>query len=177
MTAEERLAWLLESEWVPTNRQVLVADITAVIGLEATALVVGTMKAAAATNPLMDTIIIAMSTNGLSLSTPERQAIIDSLATAGQWPDAIRDAIKALGGVWRPRWQSAGYAAEPTLETVQAELDAEADQTARNAVSAMLYGSAWNQYVAPVLDGDRNTATRDNLVAGLRSLASSLEGE
>jgi hypothetical protein len=115
MNAQERLAYLLESVWVPTNKQVLFADITGAVGLEATALVVGTIKAAAASNPLMDTIIIAMSTNGLSLSTTERQGVIDSLAIAGEWPDAVRDAVKDLGGVWRTRWQSEGYENEPTL--------------------------------------------------------------
>jgi hypothetical protein len=144
MNAEERLAWLLETEWVPTNRQVLFADITAVVGLEATALVVGTMKAASATNPLMDTIIIAMSTNGLSLSTPERQDVIDQLAAAGDWPNEVRDAIKALGGVWRPRWQSAGYASEPTLEQVQSELateNAPSDETRHEVLLSVNRGT------------------------------------
>ena len=78
-----------------------------------------------------------MSTNGLSLSTPDRQAVIDALATAGSWPDAVRDAVKALGGVWRPRWQIEGYAIAPTLESVQAELDRDATAawySARDAV-------------------------------------------
>lgn len=123
MNAQERLDYLLATEFVPTNRQVLFADITAVVGLEATALVVGTMKAASASNPLMDTIIIAMSTNGLSLSSPERRAVIDQLAAAGSWPDSVRDAVKALGGVDRPRWQSEGYESEPTLEQIQAEIE------------------------------------------------------
>ena len=126
MNAEQRLEHLLDSVWVPTNRAVLFADITAVVGLEATALVVGTVKAAAATNPLMDTILIAMSSVGLSLSTAERQGVIDTLAVAGTWPDAVRDAIKALGGVNRPRWQIEGYATEPTIESVQAEIDRDA---------------------------------------------------
>jgi len=122
MNAQERLAYLLESVWVPTNKQVLFADITGAVGLEATALVVGTIKAAAASNPIMDTIIIAMSTNGLSLSSTERQGVIDSLAIAGEWPDAVRDAVKALGGINRPRWQSEGYSSEPTLEQITIEL-------------------------------------------------------
>jgi hypothetical protein len=56
MTPQERLDALLDDVWVPTNRQVLFADITAVIGMEATALVIGTMKAGSATNPLLDTL-------------------------------------------------------------------------------------------------------------------------
>jgi hypothetical protein len=123
MNAETRLAELLETQWVPTNKAVLFADITAVIGLEATALVVGTIKAASAQNPLMDTILIAMSSVGLSLSTAERQGVVDMLAAAGSWPDEVRDAVKALGGTWQPRWQSEGYESEPTIESVQAEID------------------------------------------------------
>jgi hypothetical protein len=143
MTAQERLAYLLESEWVATNKSVLFADITEVIGLEATALVVGTIKAASAANPLMETILIAMSTVGLSLSTAERQSVIDSLAVAGQWPDAVRDAVKALGGVDRPRWQSEGYESEPTIEIVQAEID-----TARLINAKALFAERM------VIDGD-----------------------
>jgi hypothetical protein len=142
------LAWLLETEWVPTNRQVLFADITAVVGLEATALVVGTMKAASASNPLMDTIIIAMSTNGLSLSTPERQAVIDQLAIAGDWPNEVRDAIKALGGVWQPRWQSAGYASEPTLDQVQSDMDREATLARWQTLDAVVRDRLHNQQIA-----------------------------
>ena len=144
MNTQERLDYLLESEWVATNKSVLFADITEVIGLEATALVVGTIKAASAANPLMETILIAMSTVGLSLSTQERQSVIDSLAVAGQWPDSVRDAVKALGGVNRPRWVTAGYASVPTLESVQAEIDAEqtvADETRHEVLLSVNRGT------------------------------------
>jgi siroheme synthase (precorrin-2 oxidase/ferrochelatase) len=43
---------------------------------------------------------IAMSTNGLSLSTPERQGVIDVLAMAGQWPDSLRDAVNDQWRTW-----------------------------------------------------------------------------
>jgi hypothetical protein len=119
MNPQERLDYLLAEVWVPTNRQVLFADVTAVVGMEATALVVGTMKAGSAANPLLDTVIIAMSTNGLSLSTTERQGVIDALAIAGEWPDAVRDAVKALGGVYQPRWQSFGMSEPSRQPSVQ----------------------------------------------------------
>ena len=141
MNAQERLAYLLESEWVATNKSVLFADITEVIGLEATALVVGTIKAASTANPLMETILIAMSTVGLSLSTAERQSVIDSLAVAGQWPDAVRDEVKALGGVDRPRWQSEGYEIEPTLERVTKELIVSDTRTSVNSKATAI--NAW----------------------------------
>lgn len=144
LDAQERLDYLLESVWVPTNKPVLFADITEVVGLEGAALVVGTIKAATATNPLMDTILIAMSTVGLSLSTPERQGVIDLLADSAQWPDSVRDAVRALGGAWQAKWIGEGYEAEPTLEQIQTEItkrqlaDAAADayQAFRESLSA-----------------------------------------
>jgi hypothetical protein len=73
----------------------------------------------------------------MSLSGADRQGLIDQLAIAGNWPDAVRDAVKALGGVSRPRWQIEGYAIEPTLQSVQAEIDRDATAawySARDAV-------------------------------------------
>jgi hypothetical protein len=157
MTNEQRLAYLLESVWVPTNRPVLFADITAVVGLEATALIVGTMKAASAANPLMDTIIIAMSTNGLSLSTAERQGVIDALATAGQWPTEVCNAVKALGGASKPRWQTLGYEVAPTLESVSlAATKKQLEDSAVDALQAFREAlSSWDgSGDAPVLGGE-----------------------
>jgi len=157
MTNDERLAYLLDSIWVPTNRPVLFADITAVVGLEATALIVGTMKAASAANPLMDTIIIAMSTNGLSLSTAERQGVIDALATAGQWPTEVCNAVKALGGASKPRWQTLGYEVAPTLESVTlAATKKQLEDSAVDALQAFREAlSSWDgSGDAPVLGGE-----------------------
>jgi hypothetical protein len=156
MNAEQRLAYLLESVWVPTNATVTVAEIVSAVGLDAGRLVVGTIQAGAAQDPILASSYQALSTVGMSLSGVDRQGLIDQLAIAGQWPDAVRDAVKALGGVSRPRWQIEGYAAEPTLESVSLELqkqqlsDAAADayQAFREALSA------WNgSGDAPVLGG------------------------
>jgi hypothetical protein len=133
MNAEERLAYLLESAWVPTNATITVSEIVGAVGsLDAARLVVGTLQAGASQDPILAASYQALSTVGMSLSGADRQELIDQLAIAGQWPDAVRDAVKALGGTNRPRWQIEGYAAEPTLESVQVELDAEnqpADET------------------------------------------------
>jgi hypothetical protein len=156
MNAQERLDDLLTTEWVPTDKAVLFADITALVGLEATALVVGTMKAASASNPLMDTIIIAMSTNGLSLSSPDRQAVIDQLALAGGWPDAVRDAVKALGGEQKPKWMGAGYEIEPTIESIQAEMNLAAGQSALDAIETRCNAAmeaARAEFIAGRFDG------------------------
>jgi hypothetical protein len=73
----------------------------------------------------------------MSLSGADRQGLVDQLAIAGEWPNAVRDAVKALGGVSRPRWQIEGYATAPTLESVQAEISRDATAawySARDAV-------------------------------------------
>jgi hypothetical protein len=146
MTPEQRLAYLLETVFVPTNQQVLFADVTNAVGLEAGALVVGTIKAASAANPLLETVLIAMSTVGLGLGTTERRAMVDSLAVTGEWPDAVRDAVKALGGVNQARWQVEGYETEPTLLQVTTELRKdELESLAVDRLQAFREAlSAWN---------------------------------
>jgi hypothetical protein len=56
----------------------------------------------------------------MSLSGADRQAMIDELAVGGSWPDAVRDGVKSLGGVWVKRWSLEGFDAEPTLAEVTA---------------------------------------------------------
>jgi hypothetical protein len=135
VTPQERLDYLLADVWVPTNAVVTLAVIRDALPQQAYGLVLVTL--ANAKKPQADTpeaiaaatemegVFIALNGAGISLSSPDRQAVIDQLATAGQWPDAVRDAVKALGGVIRKRWQVEGYEAEPTLQSIQAEIDAE----------------------------------------------------
>lgn len=141
MTPQQRLDHLLADVWQPTNRLVTISDLELALDDFGFALVRLTLDAstqpniqagmsdmevivARATAKKMEDAVEAMrSGGGLSLSTPERQAVIDMLATAGQWPDAVRDAVKALGGVYVKEWQRQGMAFEPTLESVQHEID------------------------------------------------------
>ena len=144
MDPQERLDFLLETVETPTNAMVTFSAITDALGgglaaTQATALVVGTLKAGAAVNPLLDTVVIAMSTSGMSLSSPVRQAILDDLAVAGAWPDAMRDAIKALGISVRPRWQIEGYQTEPTLAEMETEVT---KATVRQAAT-----DRWNAFI------------------------------
>ena len=130
MTPEERLEYLLAEVWQPTNAEVTIGMIRDEIGLTQAqyALVRGTLETAIETlkadaDPikrtqgldLKDALAAMLSKGGISLSTQNRQETIDLLAAFGQWPDAVRDAVKAMGGVWRARWQVEGYQAAPTL--------------------------------------------------------------
>ena len=136
MTAQERLDFLLEQVTTNTNRQIIVADIINAIGAEAGGLVLGTLQAASQTNPILAAAYQALVTVGISLSDDLRQGMIDQLAVAGNWPDSVRDAVKALGRVSQPRWMIEGYQSQPTLAQIQSEIDRERGQ--RNVAGVSL---------------------------------------
>ena len=121
LPAADILAELLADVWVPTNAAITGSEIVAAVGMDAARLVAGTLKAGADLDPLLALSYQAISTVGMSLSGDDRQAMIDELAVAGSWPDAVRDGVKALGGVWVGRWSREGFDAEPTLAVVQFE--------------------------------------------------------
>jgi hypothetical protein len=122
MNAQERYDYLMQSVTTNTNRQIIVADFIAAVGVDASGLVLGTLQAAAASNPVLAAAYQALVTVGISLSDDLRQGMIDQLAVAGSWPNSVRDAIKALGRVTQPRWQSVGYDTEPTLQQITVEV-------------------------------------------------------
>jgi hypothetical protein len=127
------LADLLVPVWVPTNAEVTIGMIRDSIGLtpQEYGLVRSTLEGAIATlradaDPAkrmqgidLHDALSAMLSRGISLSSPDRQATIDLLAAFGQWPDAVRDAVKAVGGVWVGRWSLEGFDAEPMLVDVE----------------------------------------------------------
>lgn len=148
LTPEEIRAYLLTTEWVPNTQTVTVATISAAIGLEAAALVIGTVDAGGATNPLLKSSFVALSTTGVQLHTPERQGLIDILAVAGSWPDAVRDAVKALGGSMVPRWQRLGYPIEPTIELIESQVNAATDQQKiAHVQNEIIGGSTVTEYI------------------------------
>jgi hypothetical protein len=98
MTPQERRESLLADVWQPSERAVTVADIVDAVGLDAAREVVATLQQAAAEDPILAASYQALATVGLTLSTSQRQALIDQLADGGKWPDNVRAAIKRLGG-------------------------------------------------------------------------------
>ena len=146
MTPQERLDYLLESVFVPTNKQIIVADLVDAVGDNGSRLVLGTIQSAAAQDPLLAAAYQALATVGISLSPPERQAMVDQLATVGDWPDTVRDAVKALGGVNRKRWQINGLQSEPTLESLEAEKI--------KLETMQVYRDLHSKWLVSVLEGD-----------------------
>lgn len=119
LPADEILAELLTDVWVPTDAAITGSEIVAAVGMDAARLVAATLKAGADLDPLLALSYQAISTVGMSLSGDDRQAMIDELAVAGEWPDAVRDGVKALGGVWLANWMLRGFASEPDLSFVE----------------------------------------------------------
>jgi hypothetical protein len=146
LTPQEIVAYLTESVSVPTNRVITVATLVETVGMEAAGLVAGTIKAAG--NPIMDSVLLGLSTTGILLG-PDRQAMVDMLATAGSWPNAVRDTVKALGVTVMPRWQHLGLASESTIESVEAALAAEElSQKIAHVQNEIIGGSTVAEYVA-----------------------------
>jgi hypothetical protein len=174
MNAKERLDYLLESVFVPTNATITVSEIVAAVGgMDAARLVVGTLQAGAAQDPILASSYQALSTVGMSLSGADRQGLIDQLAANQKmpWPDEVRDAVKALGGVWVPRWQVEGLQAEPTLESIEKQLLIDATRTAVNSRTTAING--WldtidislsieeiEAFIADILSSDDGNPTR-----------------
>jgi len=150
LPAAEILAELLTDVWQPTNAAITVAEIVTAVGTDAARLVIGTLQAGAGLDPLLASSYQAISTVGMSLSGADRQAMIDDLAVGGSWPDAVRDSVKALGGVWVGRWSLEGFDAEPTLSQVEARKDEEAEVVHRQ--KAKLAGVRFGEQFA--IDGD-----------------------
>jgi hypothetical protein len=73
------------------------ADLINLVEPESAALIGGTIQAAGATNPIFAGAWIAFNVTGLQLHTAERQAMIDGLASAGNWSTELRTAVKAAG--------------------------------------------------------------------------------
>lgn len=123
MNAQERLDYLNETVTINTNKQIIVADILNVVGIDAGGLVLGTLQSASQTSPVLAAAYQALITVGISLSDDLRQTMIDQLAVAGNWPNSVRDAVKALGRIAQPRWLLEGYDSQPTLSQIQSEMD------------------------------------------------------
>lgn len=136
--ADEILSDLLVDIWVPTNAAITVAEIVDAVGKDAARLVIGTLQAGASQDPLLASSSNAISTVGMSLSSIDRQEMIDQLAAGGSWPNEVRDAVKALGGVWVGRWSTEGFDAEPTLGDVEGRQSLLATRTKWSAVSGVV---------------------------------------
>jgi hypothetical protein len=82
---------------VPNNHAWTFGELIDSQGIANMQLVAGTIQAAGAADAIMNSAFIALSTTGLRLDSPDRQALIDQLGVAGSWPQTLIDSIKQSG--------------------------------------------------------------------------------
>lgn len=100
-TAAEVLATITSLSVERSNSELQTSrGVTLALGVESAAYALGGLKAAGASNPLFDSIYIAVSTTGVDFSNPVTQAMIDVLTGAGAWSADIGASLKSLG-VWQ----------------------------------------------------------------------------
>lgn len=107
---------------IPYNitKSYTLGDLIELLGIDDARVIAGTMKAASA-DPIIDGAYQAMMSRGIMLYQPERQALIDGLATAGGWSDALKAKAKQAGISYQNRL--GGTEASPitcTAEEVEA---------------------------------------------------------
>jgi hypothetical protein len=121
------------------------------IGMDGVRILINTLKAADATDPLMGPTHTALSTQGLRLDHPVRQAMIDTLGTMGSWDAQIpglTDAVKQAGVKQEVAWEYHG------LESVPTDTDCSDAKTAKAAADA---AAAEEQAVRLVVSQVQNT--------------------
>ncbi|MBX3444276.1 MAG: hypothetical protein KF774_17875 [Planctomyces sp.] len=123
-------------------------DLVAKLGAENAAIVLGTLDAAGQQNPILKAAWVGLSTLGISLHTPDRQAMIDGLAAAGEWPGELRDAVKALGVEHRTPWQQ--FAGEEPLPTVEEIAAAQVELNRQQEIEA-LGAHVLNEIITPAI--------------------------
>lgn len=137
-----------------------VAKLITKIGQSDATLVCQTIKTAAETDPIMDGTWIAINTEGIHLFQDERQAMIDQLAVAGSWSEALKTAVKECGVTYSSPAEAYG------LGTVTA---ADCEASWGVYLLEQEWSTLFNSNIVP------NTDDRTNLVAALRSVANQLE--
>jgi len=142
------------------------------IGQELTLAVAQIIKAAGATNPLVDAAWIALSTVGLQLYTADRQAMIEQLGAGNLSQEQIA-VVQELGVKQEPKFP--GVSEQDVVGCIaahEAELEQQALEQLRMATWET-WNTAYNSHVSPVLDGAEPTVA--NLIAGLQAAIAELE--
>lgn len=124
-TAAEVRAALGESVILRSSRPdelFTIGKIKDVLGEDGARLAAGTLKAASEADPLVWAFAMKLNTTGIPFNDETTQRQIDQLAAVGEWPDEMRDAIKAIGIERGPLWQKLGLESLPSTEAIEAAL-------------------------------------------------------
>jgi hypothetical protein len=89
----------------------------------------------------------ALTGPGFILHTPDRQALITEIGTRLGWSSGLVSALRGITIRRIPRWQLEGRPTAPTIETLTAELEAAARESAA-AANAAAFAAVREQWVA-----------------------------
>lgn len=143
LTAEQiRDALAAKTYEVRDQTPLTMGEILSTLGMADGGLVSGTVRAVAVENPIIDDARMGLNTAGVMLHTPERQGMIDMLAVVGEWPDELRDAVKALRVRMESQWFGFGGDGEvPSVDAISDAVteykDTEARQAALNTLQSV----------------------------------------
>lgn len=137
MTPEQVLADLSQDANVLDGTLYTGKHLIKLLGLDAYRLMSVTISAVAAQDPLVADAQRWLGSTGIDFSDDSTQAMLDVLATVGNWPSEVLAAIKAVGRPLRTKWTDYGGAGDlPTIEANQAEQASYALSQQWNAIKA-----------------------------------------
>lgn len=122
------------------------------LGMQATAQALGGLKAAAASNPLLDAIYVTLATTGLDFSHDDVQTMISQLQAAGAFSAELATALKAIG-----RWHTSEAEARLGRPATLADVTAARAQIAREKLEQEATRRI-NQVWAAIADGTATDA-------------------
>ena len=131
MTTQERLDYLLETATTPSNRGRLTHTWVA----ENISLTVADAVYSAVNAVSVPTALRYATGNGIDTSATLWKAQAEAVAASSELLSPHLETLRDFELLSVPRWQVEGYQSEPTLKSVQAEIDAEQAQLAREAIS------------------------------------------
>lgn len=153
-TPAEILAYFQESVSTNNERDYKASDLDTLLGPDNCEIVCSSLRVAAATYARFEAAWAALPITGIELYSDGRQDGIRLLAQVAGWPDALRDAVLALGRTTATRWErNAGPDAGelPTVEQIAETV------VAMKAIDAKALVRQWrDEVLLPLVDAATN---------------------
>ena len=120
VTAQEHLDWLnTVGESTDDTTLYTVRQLGIVLGgdLPNLGIVLGTLQAAAAQNPIVSAYFQTLNTTGLDFSNDTVRGMVATLSAG--WPTEVKEAVESIGVIpGKPLWEELGLS-QPTIEEIQ----------------------------------------------------------
>lgn len=103
-------------------------------------LVLGTIDAVAAQDPIVKGFATTIQTTGVDFSAARVQSMVGVLASVGNWPDSVTDAVRSIGVQMGPRWQREGLPSAPSASDIAQARDWIKALDLRDSITAAVNG-------------------------------------